>query len=155
MLSQSPIKDWAKLAFTCNTTEWIPGKFAHLNGLSIRSYDCMVLRSFHTPSLFTFRSKVIRPYFMFLYNKLRRRTGTTCNKLRPLPQTWSALAPTNLSPYACCTLELNRHSLVIFIKKYTMRPLLAWLTTLHPEILPNREKVNTKKSCKTWIFCDV
>ena len=66
MLSQSPMKDWAKLAFTCNTTEWIlfsrslPEKFAHLNDLSIRSYDCMFLRSFHTPSQYDFYSNVIR-----------------------------------------------------------------------------------------------
>ena len=39
----------------------LPGKFAHLNQLSIRSFDCMVLRSFHTPSRYDFRSNVIRP----------------------------------------------------------------------------------------------
>ena len=36
-------------------------KFANLNDLSIRSFDCMVLRSFHTPSRYDFRSNVIRP----------------------------------------------------------------------------------------------
>ena len=41
----------------------IPGKFAHLNELSIRSFDCMVLRSFHTPSRYDFHSNVIRPSF--------------------------------------------------------------------------------------------
>ena len=39
----------------------LPGKFAHLNQLSIRSFDCMVLRSFHTPSRYDFRLNVIRP----------------------------------------------------------------------------------------------
>ena len=36
-------------------------KFANLNDLSIRSFDCMVLRSFHTPSRYDFHSNVIRP----------------------------------------------------------------------------------------------
>ena len=39
----------------------LPGKFALLNDLSIRSFDCMVCRSFHTPSRYDFRSNVIRP----------------------------------------------------------------------------------------------
>ena len=39
----------------------LPGKFAHLNVLSIRSFDCMALRSFHTPQRYGFRSNVIRP----------------------------------------------------------------------------------------------
>ena len=37
------------------------GKFAHLNVLSIRSFDSMFLRSFHTPSRYDFRSNVIHP----------------------------------------------------------------------------------------------
>ena len=41
---------------------YLPGKFAHLNVFSIRSFDCMVLCSFHTPSLYDFRSNVIHPY---------------------------------------------------------------------------------------------
>ena len=54
------------MAITDNMTERIliytslPGKFAHLNVLSIRSFDCMVLRSFHSPSRYDFRSNVIR-----------------------------------------------------------------------------------------------
>ena len=36
-------------------------KFAHLYVLSIRSFDCMVLRSFPTPSQCDFRSNVICP----------------------------------------------------------------------------------------------
>ena len=36
-----------------------------LNELSIRSFDCMVLRSIHTPSRYDFRSNVIRPRFTF------------------------------------------------------------------------------------------
>ena len=38
------------------------GKFAHFDYLSIRSFDCMVLRSFHTPSRYDFRSNVLRPH---------------------------------------------------------------------------------------------
>ena len=55
------------MSVTGNTTERIliqrslPGKFTHFSVLSIRSFDCMVLRSFHTPSWYEFRSNVIRP----------------------------------------------------------------------------------------------
>ena len=38
-----------------------PNNFAHLNDFSIRSFDCMVLRLFHTSSRYDFRSNVIRP----------------------------------------------------------------------------------------------
>ena len=39
----------------------LPGKFAHLNDLSIRCFDCMVRRSFHSPSWYDFLSNVIHP----------------------------------------------------------------------------------------------
>ena len=57
------------LAITGNNAERIlikrslPRKFAHLYVLSIRSFDCLVLRSFHTPSQCDFRSNVIRPHW--------------------------------------------------------------------------------------------
>ena len=38
-------------------------KFAHLYDFSIRSFDCMVYRSFPTLSRYDFRSNVIRPNF--------------------------------------------------------------------------------------------
>ena len=40
----------------------LPG-FAHLYDFSIRSFDCMVCRSFHTLSRYDFRSNVIRPIY--------------------------------------------------------------------------------------------
>ena len=52
----------------------LPRKFAHLNDLSIHSFDCMVLRSFHTSSRYDFHSNVIRPArLMFL--QCSNRTG--------------------------------------------------------------------------------
>ena len=67
----------------------LPGKFAHLNQLFIRSFDCMVLRSFHTPSRYDFRSNVIRP----------------CTSCQSYPFTsqidtsiYLTVAPENLSP---------------------------------------------------------
>ena len=45
-----------------NFITWsLPGKYAHLYDFSIRSFDCMVCRSFHTQSRYGFRSNVIRP----------------------------------------------------------------------------------------------
>ena len=49
---------------TCSLTgqTWsLPGKFAHLYDFLIRSFHCMVCRSFHTLSRYDFRSNVIRP----------------------------------------------------------------------------------------------
>ena len=39
----------------------LPGKLAHLYDFSIRSFDCMVCRSFHTLSQYDFHSNIIRP----------------------------------------------------------------------------------------------
>ena len=39
----------------------LPGKFAHLYEFLIRSFDCMVCRSFHTLSQYDIGSNVIRP----------------------------------------------------------------------------------------------
>ena len=44
----------------CHTWS-LSGKFAHLYDFSIRSFDYMVCRSFHTLSRYDFRSNVIRP----------------------------------------------------------------------------------------------
>ena len=62
-----------------------------------------------------------------------------------LSQTGSTLTRTNLSPFALCTLRLNRHSPASFIKIYYP------ITALHDsglyiqKILTNREMVNFQK----------
>ena len=63
MRSQSHNKDLAILDITLVQVSGYLSKrkFAHLNDLSICSFDCMVLRSFHTQSQYDFRSNVIRP----------------------------------------------------------------------------------------------
>ena len=48
----------------------LPGKFAHLYDFSIRSFDCMVCRLFHTLSRNDFRSNVIRPISYQMYTLL-------------------------------------------------------------------------------------
>ena len=40
----------------------LPEKLTHVNDLSIRSFDCMVSRSFHTQLLFDFSSNVTSPF---------------------------------------------------------------------------------------------
>ena len=55
---------------------WPFRKFAHLNDLCIRSFDCMVIRSFHTPSRYDFRSNVSRPQ----KNKSLTMSATAINK---------------------------------------------------------------------------
>ena len=51
---------WPLQVIHVQLSECLCRGFAHLNGLSIHSFDCIILRSFHSPSRYDFRSNVVR-----------------------------------------------------------------------------------------------